>query len=629
MEEKVKEKRMRYKKVRVKNYKAILDLTLDFSERSLIPLIGLNETGKSSILEAIFAFDRNNDIFNEGRHVSYNDIKNKYETLPGDPEIIATIEIPKDFEWDIACDEYAEKILESGDDSEDDGDVIIDEIETEAESSSLEETKVTTIEEIKMQVSGLINQIITTSTIEISRNLRTKEYRLLHSKIKYTESGFIISAFSKQIEDFDLLIKKIIGNTIQILQYSIYLDDFNDRVPAKITSENKEWYNYIAELFKRTDSKYLMSLFKSSDRDTQLNILSDVNYTLNEEVTEVWKNMHRNLKIKDEIDKSYIELNYDEENKEFHFSIKDSRSGKERRFNIEDRSKGFQWFFNFVIKVKYNHKYVELNEGSLFLLDEPGSYLHTNSQYELLKNLKDISKSNIVIYCTHLENLVNPSLINPKNIEIVRRKKEKILIENFAFSKIGKDNGSLAPIYNALKLNNFPLDFYNKNVILTEGMSDYLFLKLLQEKIKFSDREMILVPGFGADQLTNLLSLITGLSKNYTLILDGDDKGKESFEKYKGIFGEYESKKWIVHDLKEGRNDLEGHYTEKMKEILLNYSSYDLKNAMINFYYEKTKDHEKEFINEIKKDIQENGNIKILIGKINKKLKIEEKDKTN
>ena len=30
-----------------------------------------------------------------------------------------------------------------------------------------------------------------------------------------------------------------------------------------------------------------------------------------------------------------------------------------------------------------------MNEGSLFLLDEPGSYLHTNSQYELLKNLKD------------------------------------------------------------------------------------------------------------------------------------------------------------------------------------------------------------------------------------------------
>ena len=69
---------MRYKKIRIKNYKAISDLTLDFSTRSLIPLIGLNETGKSSILEAIFAFDESNDALNEGKHVSYNDIKNKY-----------------------------------------------------------------------------------------------------------------------------------------------------------------------------------------------------------------------------------------------------------------------------------------------------------------------------------------------------------------------------------------------------------------------------------------------------------------------------------------------------------------------------------------------------------------------
>ena len=89
---------------------------------------------------------------------------------------------------------------------------------------------------------------------------------------------------------------------------------------------------------------------------------------------------------------------------------------------------------------------------------------------------------------------------------------------------------------------------------------------------------------------------------------------------------EQESKKWLVHDLKEGTNDLEGYYTEKMKEILSNYTSFELKNAMINFYYDRTKNHEKEFIEEIKKDIQNNGNLKILIGKINKRLNIEKND---
>ena len=58
---------MKYLKFRIKNYRAIKDLEIDLEKNSLIPIIGINECGKTTILKAIFAFDWVNDNLLEGR----------------------------------------------------------------------------------------------------------------------------------------------------------------------------------------------------------------------------------------------------------------------------------------------------------------------------------------------------------------------------------------------------------------------------------------------------------------------------------------------------------------------------------------------------------------------------------
>lgn len=70
---------MKYKKFRIRNYKAIKDLTIELGNQNLIPIIGLNETGKSSILQAIFAFDCYNDKQYNGDFINFEYIKNKFE----------------------------------------------------------------------------------------------------------------------------------------------------------------------------------------------------------------------------------------------------------------------------------------------------------------------------------------------------------------------------------------------------------------------------------------------------------------------------------------------------------------------------------------------------------------------
>ena len=83
---------MQYKSFTILNYKAIKGpLKVDLSRSKLIPIIGVNECGKTTILQAILAFDRYNDDVMSGRHLL--DVENLYEAKPEEPKIVADIEL--------------------------------------------------------------------------------------------------------------------------------------------------------------------------------------------------------------------------------------------------------------------------------------------------------------------------------------------------------------------------------------------------------------------------------------------------------------------------------------------------------------------------------------------------------
>ena len=50
-----------YKSIDVKGFKGLDHVSLNFSRNDLVLLLGLNESGKTSILKAIECFDFNND----------------------------------------------------------------------------------------------------------------------------------------------------------------------------------------------------------------------------------------------------------------------------------------------------------------------------------------------------------------------------------------------------------------------------------------------------------------------------------------------------------------------------------------------------------------------------------------
>ncbi len=87
---------MRYRKFIIQNYRGIVGpLEIDVLKKSLHPIIGVNESSKTTILQAILAFDCHNDRLNDnGRHLK--DIENLFATAPETPTISAEVDITYD-----------------------------------------------------------------------------------------------------------------------------------------------------------------------------------------------------------------------------------------------------------------------------------------------------------------------------------------------------------------------------------------------------------------------------------------------------------------------------------------------------------------------------------------------------
>lgn len=629
---------MFYKNFTILNYKAIDCIKIDLNSINLIPIIGLNETGKSSILEAIALFDYKN------KYKNYSEIKNKFLNKELPIQILSEISMEniQNFNIDELTEIYIKKEIK----------IIINSISISSSVFLFDETNE---EYVFQNLDDLFEKIKT--IFEQLFNEITKSKNFLLTRIIIEEGDYYYSDISK-IQEKEIIFNYM-GNDIKFLveefkikQYFfryivdtlpkiIYINDFNDKVPRNINIEEREWFNYIDEMFKKHTDINIEKFEKLLDKE-QRTKLSKVSKKLNRNLLLKWEELHKNSQIKEDFENSEISLNY--KDKYFTFSIADNRKividedgDKEREtihFDIDQRSKGFQWFFSFFIKLYYNFQHTDEEYQSIILLDEPGVYLHSDFQKELLNILKKVSNNNKVIYCTHLENLVNPNIIPIKTIKIATRENENIELKNyFEFSNNSRNLGDMTPLINALKLNSYPYNYFDKKILLVEGMTEVIFFKLLQEK-KLLDKEIVIIPLGGASQISILISLISGLSKKYVLLLDSDNEGKKAYEKNKNMFGEYEAKNWILQKFEnQEKNSLEDLYNENIRNILkedIDYSEFNIKSIVINFYYESKNTPKRiKFLRELKKIYYEKTELYNLIKKINTILEINDTENRN
>ena len=520
---------MRYKKFIIHNYRGISTKTeINISKESLIPIIGKNESGKTTFLEAIFTFDFYNDDEHNGRHIS--NIENFYSTEEQDIIIEAIIEIDEEYNWESI---FSEKLQHYKQEYEDNFGEEEDELNfLELTLDKHEDLKLGNWEYLK--IYQMLSKESGTQTLSISRNLKTKEYNC---------SSFV---------GIDNIINnEICKEIIRFLPYMLYFDDFRDRLPEKmyITDDIKSefysiWIKYFDELFKQTNNYSIYKLPGFNDR-IRKSIIKEVEKELNHKLIKEWSNYQFEKTEEIEVLLEYV----DEEVPYLKFGIEEkiivNSKIKERYFSISDRSKGFYWYLNFMIKLHYNpNKRDNDDKDTIYLLDEPGSYLHAYSLNKLAQQLKKISINNKVIYCTHSHNLLNPEVISINSIRLAEKKDGKINLKRIDHQRINKPskNSAYQPIFDALEVRPPLLDFDYNKVVLVEGIYDYYCFSM------FSKGDLSYFPCVSASSIINQIPFMIFLGKSYVALWDNDSEGRKRLEQASELFGQFESKKFITLD---------------------------------------------------------------------------------
>lgn len=406
---------MRYLKFVIRNYRAIAGpLEVDVDRRSLLPIIGINEAGKTTVLQAIFAFDHYNDDLNQnGRHLE--NTANLYRTASPAATVTATVSLSR------------AELLEVLDDVADDG-----------------ESQKTAVNRIKKKRR-------TPGTFEVTRNLSAKTYTVEPA----------LFATAAENHEFGT---KLVG----YCPYILFFDDFRDKVDHRVEIKSPEkpagWLAILERLFKSTDPSFSVFSLASMEERRRKSVLAKVQAHLNRTLTREWQNFRLD-------DRDSLELSLDFEAAAqadgapqlfVKLSIVETdASGDKHYFYISDRSKGFFWFFNFVMKLEFNAKvHADNPDGTIYLLDEPGSYLHASAQAKLCSKLRVLAERNRVIYCTHSHYLLNPEVIPLGSVLVADKDAngEIRLVPIYEFKgNVLERRGAFQPIVDALQIKPFLL----------------------------------------------------------------------------------------------------------------------------------------------------------------------------
>lgn len=557
---------MKYKEFKISNFKGIEKVSLDLKNNRILTLVGLNESGKTTIMQAISIFYE----LSKGRALTESE---KNSLRPKGIDFTGTISIGATIDFEA------------------------------------EDTK-------------KLNNYITSLNLPYKIILPRESFSYAHN-IKYQlhvfvehnkNAGFHAKAQfrneegkyeTKDLHDYDNetwinLLKYI---KTELLPEVIYYEDFIFSIPEEIVyklteqppasledEKNVIWQLVLDDIIKTVNPNF--SSFRemvyeiwSTDNDTAQNRISQIEEILNKKITKSWKSLFQ--KESKRINFKEIKITPKTENSEFRVSFK-VKTDDGKLFSINDRSKGCRWFFSFLIFTEFRKN---RTKNILFLLDEPASNLHTSAQKKILDAIKELSTSSIVIYSTHSQYLINPAWLSGSYIVINDKISDDTLSGNMTFNDesriyavkyfnyIGTGRGKTKTSYFQPILD--ALDFAPSliepvpNIVITEGKFDWYAFNYMNEIILKNDR-VNFYPGGGKDSLWEIIRLYLSWGQNFIVILDGDTGGIKAKNLYKKeLLPFLDDKVFTLKDIFESNYCLEDLFTDEDKKtiILTRYSA--------------------------------------------------------
>ncbi|MGY5151774.1 MAG: AAA family ATPase [Candidatus Nitrosopumilus sp. bin_6a] len=223
---------------------------------------------------------------------------------------------------------------------------------------------------------------------------------------------------------------------------------------------------------------------------------------------------------------------------------------------LNRRAEGFKWTFSFIVNFAAETQRAELKEAIL-LLDEPARNLHPTQQMGISDLLKNLAGSNQVLYATH-----SPFMIfdyTPGNLLVVELDKRKHLSRIF-YDYWNADDKTLTPILYGLcrgqveSIVDREIGTNSRPIIIVETMSDAMYLnafdKFLQDP-NISMNPLNVVAAYSKNSVLPLAIFYRNHGYRTFVLLDNSEESKQisaqlvsnEFSPIQTIFFEREGKK--------------------------------------------------------------------------------------
>lgn len=553
---------MKFSKFIINNYKGIKQLEIDLEklpQGNIFPLVGLNESGKTTILEAISLIQKYADINKDNAHTLIH--KKKKGSFSGKISISACLKLDDedknfinrcvtkgnlkmgayDFQIKINLNwEYMRSKFDNGFSFSIDG-------LPPVKPSQRRRKKLEPLEPIHLLSSNLLR-------MELNNTLKKNIPKVLY--------------FPNFLFDFP---------------EKIYLEDQSNAIET-LSETQQEYRKVIQDILTIANKDYkitthLLDRMKnnaSEDVGALKQTINDMQRVIVDKILGHWNNVFTSNPNLD-IDLAH---GYDENGYFLTLDLKQDNTA----FELKDRSLGFRWFFSFLLFTEFRKARQGEKGEYLFLFDEPASNLHPSHQQNLLKLLEEIGKGAKIIYSTHSHYLLNPKfllntfVVQDKGMLLTDKQSnyEQDIIakpyRQFVSDSNTARSSDFQPILDVLEYVDNPFTLTG-NIVFTEGKYDYYILKWLQE----NSNDFNFYPGGGVTSYENVFREYLAHNRKFIAIFDDDQEGRKAKENYiEKISQELRER---VFTLKNVHADFDGYTTENLftdddqKKIIANYKN--------------------------------------------------------
>ncbi|MDY0179806.1 AAA family ATPase [Aliarcobacter skirrowii] len=486
------------KKIEIKNFKSIKEIDFEIKKHGdsyTNFLLGVNEAGKSNILQAISFMDTPKEKFNFS--ILHNQ---KIE----DEEIV-NLDFHLEFEKDEAYLDDIRKLCLNGD--------LLDfEITNISKNNSLEKGKNIFEEcyffdvDIKCNVYIRLNP---SKKIEISKE-NDNSFELLDTVNFYTYFGDYIANIINEYEPKASYWKPsdeyLITSSIDL---KIFKSDINSNKPLKNIFALAN-YDTQEKISAKVDE-----ILANSQKRSKLQ--SELSAETTKYIKNIWKH-----------DISFI-IEISETGNLAIYVKDDGKNNEHDRHSMNVRSEGFKQFISLILSLSIETK--KNNQSKrLIIIDEPENHLHPSGIRDLSKELISIGKNNYLFVSTH-----SPYMIDHKHKErhiIIKKDSHANTIKKEIREEIDlRDDEVLSQAFGM----NVYKDLLNTKRLLLEGASDKI---ILSKAFKANKLDYGITNGKGSN-IVNIASLFNDEDISILVIVDDDDDGmkyKEEILKIKGVY---------------------------------------------------------------------------------------------